>query len=63
MMEVMYTGEDYCYIVFVGGINYFLVVYWVIWLDNIGNVCFGCSINFIMEGEEGIWCYYVVCDF
>lgn len=54
MVEMMYVSKYYCNVVFVSCGNYFVVVYWVVWLDNGFNICFSSGINIVMEWEEGV---------
>lgn len=62
-MEVVYICEYYSNVVFVSGINDFLVVYRVVWLNYCFNICFSCSVDIVVEWEECIRCYYRVCNF
>lgn len=59
-MEVVYVGEYYGNVVFISCINYFLVMYRVVWLNNCFNVSFSGSVNIVVEWEECIRCYYRV---
>lgn len=57
MVEVVYVGEEYCNIVFVGGGNYFVIMDRIVRLDYVGYVCSGGGINIVVEWEECVRSY------